>query len=150
MRARLHFSVLKSGGSLTVALDTGTIHTHVEKDIPLIIYTAQIQARAISIGNGPEDNLVGLDASGAMFVRSNQGAVRVEQQFTGQSVLVPQSGDVSLTNGQLESLHTATGQCVCEVMQPLGANHFHRSEPACHSGRVEAETGRKETCATSH
>jgi hypothetical protein len=114
-----HFSVLKSGGSLTVALDTGTIHMHVEKDIPLIIYTAQIQARAISIGNGPEDNLVGLDASGAMCVRSNQGAVRVEQQFTGQSVLVPQSGDVSLTNGQLESLHTATGQCVCEVMQPL-------------------------------
>ena len=118
-----HFSVLKSGGSLTVALDTGTIHTHVEKDIPLIIYTAQIQARAISIGNGPEDNLVGLDASGAMCVRSNQGAVRMEQQFTGQSVLVPQSGDVSLTNGQPESLRTATGQCVCEVMEPL------RSQP---------------------
>jgi hypothetical protein len=112
-----HFSVLKSGGSLTVALDTGTIHTHLESDLPLVIYTAQIQARPISIGNGPEDMLVGLDAYGAMCVRANKGAVRIEQQLTGQSILVPQSGDVSLTNGQLESLHTSTGHCICEVMQ---------------------------------
>jgi hypothetical protein len=114
-----HFSVLKSGGSLTVALDTGTIRSHLESDLPFIIYTAQIQARPISIGNGPEDTLVGLDASGAMCVRANKGAVRIEQQLTGQSVLVPQTGDVSLTNGQLESLHTSTGHCVCDVMQPL-------------------------------
>jgi hypothetical protein len=114
-----HFSVLKSGGSLTVALDTGTIRAHLETDLPLIIYTAQIQARPISIGNGPEDTLVGLDATGAMCVRANKGAVRIEQQLTGQSVLVPQSGDVSLGNGQLESLHTSPGHCVCDVMQPL-------------------------------
>ncbi len=114
-----HFSVLKSGGSLTVALDTGTIHTHLENDLPLTIYTAQIQAHPISIGNGPEDTLVGLDASGAMCVRANKGAVRIEQQLTGQSVLVPQSGDVSLTNGQLENLHTSAGRCACDLMQSL-------------------------------
>jgi hypothetical protein len=114
-----HFSVLKSGGSLTVALDTGTIHAHLENDLPLTIYTAQIQAHPISIGNGPEDTLVGLDASGAMCVRANKGAVRIEQQLTGQSVVIPQTGDVSLTNGQLESLHTSAGRCVCEIMQPL-------------------------------
>ena len=101
-----HFSVLKSGGSLTVALDIGTIHAHLESDQPLTIYTAQIQAHPISIGNGPEDTLVGLDASGAMCVRANRGAVRIEQQLTGQSVVIPQAGDVSLTNGQLESLRT--------------------------------------------
>ena len=86
-----HFSVLKSGGSLTVALDTGTIHAHLESDQPLTIYTAQIQAHPISIGNGPEDTLVGLDASGAMCVRANKGAVRIEQQLTGQSVVIPQN-----------------------------------------------------------
>ncbi len=111
-----HFSVLKSGGSLTIALDTGTIHTHLENDLPLTIYTPQIQAHPISIGSGPEDTLVGLDAAGAMCVHANQGAVRIEQQLTGQSVLVPQSGDVSLTNGQLESLHTSSGRCVCDIM----------------------------------
>ena len=114
-----HLSLLKSGGSLTVALDTGTIHTHLQNDLPLTIYTAQIQAHPISIGNGPEDTLVGLDAFGAMCIRANKGAVRIEQQLTGQSVLVPQSGDVSLTNGQLESLHTSAGSCVCDVLQPL-------------------------------
>ncbi len=114
-----HFSVLKSGGSLTVALDTGTIHAHLESDQPLTIYTAQIQAHPISIGNGPEDTLVGLDASGAMCIRANRGAVRIEQQLTGQSVVIPQAGDVSLTNGQLESLHTSAGGCVCDIMQPL-------------------------------
>jgi hypothetical protein len=114
-----HFSVLKSGGSLTVALDTGTIHAHLESDLPLIIYTAQIQARPISIGNGPEDTLFGLDASGAMCVRANKGAVRIEQQLTGQSVVIPQSGDVSLANGQLESLHMSAGHCICDIKQPL-------------------------------
>jgi len=114
-----HFSLLKSGGSLTVALDTGTIHTHLQNDLPLTIYTAQIQAHPISIGNGAEDTLFGLDAFGTMCVRANKGAVRMEQQLTGQSVLVPQGGDVSLTNGQLESMHTSAGSCVCDVMQPL-------------------------------
>jgi len=109
-----HFSVLKSGGALTVALDAGTIHMHLENDLALSVYTPQIQARPISIGGGPEDVLVGLDAAGTMCIRANKGAVRIEQQLTGQSLLVPQSGDVSLSNGQIESLRTATGSCTCE------------------------------------
>src|SRR5262249_33964511 len=47
-------------------------------------------------------------------IRANNGAVRVEQQLTGQTLLVPQSGDVSLTNGQLESMQTIAGRCTCE------------------------------------
>src|SRR5208282_2278578 len=109
-----HFSVLKSGGALTVALESGTVHVHLENDLALTVYTPQIQARPISIGNGPEDVLVGLDAAGTMCIRANKGAVRIEQQLTGQSLLVPQSGDVSLSNGQIESLRTATGSCTCE------------------------------------
>ncbi|PYU37246.1 MAG: hypothetical protein DMG53_28685, partial [Acidobacteria bacterium] len=99
-----HLSVLKSGGSLTVALDTGTIHVHIEQDLALTIYTPQIQAQAIAIGDAPRDVLVGFDASSAMCIRANSGAVRAEQQLTGQSVLVPQTGDVLLLNGQLDSL----------------------------------------------
>ncbi len=110
-----HFSVLKSGGALTVALDAGTIHVHLENGLALSVYTPQIQAQPISIGGGPEDVLVGLDAAGTMCIRANKGAVRIEQQLTGQSLLVPQSGDVSLSNGQLESLRTATGSCACEA-----------------------------------
>ena len=111
-----HFSVLKSAGSLTLALDTGTIHAHIEGSLALTVYTAQIQARPVAIGSGPEEILVGLESSGAMCIHANRGAVRVEQQLTGQSVLIPQNGDVTLTNGQLESLHDSAGKCVCEMM----------------------------------
>jgi hypothetical protein len=117
-----HFSVLKTGGAITLALDSGTIHVAIGNEVSLNIYTPQIQAHPISIGNGAEDVLVGLDSTGAMCIHANKGAVRVEQQLTGQSVLVPQSGDVSLTNGQIESLRAATGHCVCSmqgVIKPM-------------------------------
>ncbi|HTZ47128.1 MAG TPA: hypothetical protein VMH20_06020 [Verrucomicrobiae bacterium] len=110
-----HFSVLKSGSSLTIALDSGTVHAHIEGQLTLTVYTAQIQAHAISIGNGAQDMLVGLDASGTMCIHPNRGAVRIEQQLTGQSLLIPQSGEVSLSNGQLETLHNSSGQCGCEL-----------------------------------
>jgi hypothetical protein len=119
-----HFSMLKAGGAITLALDSGTIHAQIDSEVSLNVYTAQIQAHPISIGNGPEDVLVGLDSAGAMCIRANKGAVRVEQQLTGQIVLVPQSGDVSLTNGQIESLRTASGHCVCTLqtaMKPMTA-----------------------------
>jgi hypothetical protein len=117
-----HFSMLKTGGAITLALDTGTIHAVIGSEVSLNIYTPQIQAHPISIGSGAEDVLVGLDSAGAMCIRANKGAVRVEQQLTGQSVLVPQSGDVSLTNGQIESLRAAAGHCVCNmqtVIKPM-------------------------------
>jgi len=110
-----HLSVLKSGGGLTIALDSGTIHAHIEGQPTLTVYTVQIQAHPIAIGNGPEDVVVGIQASGAMCIRAGKGAVRIEQQLTGQSLLIPQNGDVSLANGQLETLRTAAGQCSCEL-----------------------------------
>ena len=109
-----HFSVLKSGTSLTVALDSGTIHAHIEGDPALTIYTPQIQAQTISIGGGQQDILVGFDTPGAMCVRANRGAVRLEQQLTGQNLVVPQAGNVLVLNGQLDSLRTSAGRCSCE------------------------------------
>ena len=109
-----HFSVLKSGGSLTVALDSGTIHAHIQSEPAVTIYTPQLQVQTISIGGGPQDMLVGFDTPGAMCIRANRGAVRLEQQLTGQSILVPQTGDVLVFNGQLDSLRTSAGRCSCE------------------------------------
>ena len=114
-----HFSLLKSGNALTIALDSGTIHAHVDAQLTLTIYTAQIQAHAVAIGGGVQDTLVGLDSAGTMCIRANRGAVRIEQQLTGQSLLIPQAGDVSIANGQLESLQTTTGHCVCELQLTL-------------------------------
>jgi hypothetical protein len=111
-----HFSVLKSGNSLTIALDTGTIHAHIERSPVLTMYTPQIQAQPVAIGGGPQDTIVGFDASGAMCVRTNRGALRLEQQLTGQNILVPQGGSVFLANGQIDSLRTDTGEhCACDL-----------------------------------
>ncbi len=110
-----HLSLLKSGGALTVALEYGTIHAHIEREPALIVYTPLIQAQPVAIGDAPLDTLVGLETTGAMCLRANSGAVRVEQQLTGQSVLVPQGGDVLLANGQIESLRAGGGRCRCEL-----------------------------------
>jgi hypothetical protein len=109
-----HFSVLKSGGSITFALDSGTIHAHIQGEPALTIYTPQLQVQTLSIGGGPQDVLVGFDSPGAMCIRANRGAVRLEQQLTGQSILVPQTGDVLVPNGQLDNLRTSAGRCSCE------------------------------------
>jgi hypothetical protein len=111
-----HLSVLKSGKALTIALDTGTIHAHIEHEPLLTMYTPQIQAQPVSIGDGAQDTVVGFDATGAMCIRTNRGALRLEQQLTGQTVLVPQGGDVFLANGQIDSLRTgASERCSCEL-----------------------------------
>ncbi len=110
-----HLSVLKAAGALTVALETGTIHAVIEQQPILTVYTAQIKAQPISIGEATQDLLVGFDNPGAMCVRAARGAVRIEQQLTGQSVVIPQAGDVLLLNGQLDSLRTSTGRCICEA-----------------------------------
>src|SRR5260370_13592791 len=99
-----HLSVLKSGNSLTVALDTGTIHVYIEREPTLTIYTPQIQAQTVAIGDGPQDALFGFDTEGAMCMRANQGAVRIAQQLTGQGVLIPQGGHVLFLNGRLDTV----------------------------------------------
>lgn len=109
-----HFSVLKSAGSLTLALDFGVIHARIVHEPALTIYTAQLQARPVAIGDGPQDTLVGFDATGAMCIRATSGAVRLEQQLTGQNVIVPQGGDILVNNAQLDSLRSGAGRCTCE------------------------------------
>jgi len=52
------------------------------------------------------DALVGFDTAGAMCIRANRAPSDWSKQLTGQSVLIPQAGDVLLLNGQLDSLRT--------------------------------------------
>ncbi|MGA2813140.1 MAG: hypothetical protein ABSG16_17190 [Candidatus Acidiferrum sp.] len=115
-----HLSILKSGGAVTVALESGTIHARIQQSPILTVYTPQIKAQPIAIGDAAFDLLVGFDNPGTMCVRAAKGAVRLEQQLTGQSLVIPQTGDVLLTNGQLDSLQTSSGRCLCEL-SPLNA-----------------------------
>jgi hypothetical protein len=110
-----HLSVLKSGGAVTVALESGAIHARLEQEPALSVYTAQIQGRPVAIGDEPRDFLVGFESAGVMCVRTYRGAMHLEQQLSGQSVMVPQGGDVTLANGQIDSLGNGAGRCKCEL-----------------------------------
>jgi hypothetical protein len=110
-----HLSILKSGGALTVALDSGTIHTYIEHSPTLTIYTAQIKAQPVPIGDAPQDTTAGIDASGVMCIHAARGAVRIEHQLTSQNVIVPQGGDIQLVNGQVDLLRPASSRCSCDL-----------------------------------
>jgi hypothetical protein len=116
-----HISMLKSGNALTIALDTGTIHARVAANLTLNVFTAQILAKTVAIGDGPQDFLVGFDTPGLMCVRAGLGALRLEEQFGGQSVMVPQGGDITLSNGQLQNIHGNSGLCACEAFDQAPA-----------------------------
>jgi hypothetical protein len=113
-----HISMLKAGNVLTVALDSGTIHAHVDGTLTLSIFTAQILAKTVAIGDGPQDALVGFDTTNQMCVRSGRGALRLEEQFGGQTVMVPQGGEVTLINGQLQGMRNGPGLCACDAFEP--------------------------------
>src|SRR5258708_4506456 len=110
-----HLSVLKSVNLLPLALDTGTIHAHIEHQPVLTIYTPLIQAKPMSISDAPQDTLVGFDQTGAICIRAETGAVRVEQQLTAQSVIVPQGGDILVTDGRLDTRRSSAGPCSCKL-----------------------------------
>ncbi|MFI5094017.1 MAG: hypothetical protein WCE50_18110 [Candidatus Acidiferrum sp.] len=110
-----HLSVLKSGGSLTVALESGAIHARLEQEPAMTVYTAQIQAQTVAIGDDPREILVGFENPGMMCIRTYRGAMRIEQQLSGQSVIVPQGEDVMLANGQIDTLRNGAGHCNCEL-----------------------------------
>src|SRR3989442_4118839 len=50
-----------------------------------------------------------------MCIRATSGAVRIEQQLTGQSVIVPQGGDVQLMNAQFETMRPGAAKCECQL-----------------------------------
>jgi hypothetical protein len=110
-----HLSVLKAGGAVTVALESGAIHARLDREPAMSVYTAQIQGQPVAIGDEPRAFLVGFESTGIMCVRTYRGAMRLEQQLSGQSVIVPQGVDVTLTNGQLEGMGNGAGHCKCEL-----------------------------------
>ena len=50
-----------------------------------------------------------------MCVRAGNGAIRLENQLSGQSVIVPQGGDILLNNGGLDGITNTEGHCECEL-----------------------------------
>jgi hypothetical protein len=126
-----HFTLLESAGAITLALDYGRVRPQVEAQVAFTVYTPMIVATPVAIGTNPRDLTVGLDREGAMCTMTTRGAVRIEQQLSGQSLLVPQGGEITLNGGQLGTLRSANGSCDCELLvtRNLAPKHLELSMP---------------------
>jgi hypothetical protein len=74
---------------------------------------------------------VGLEQNGEMCVLTARGALRVEPQFSDQSLIVPQGGTVSLMGGQINSLQADVFACSCDY--PRARMEPPKSAPPPHS-----------------
>jgi hypothetical protein len=109
-----HFTVVKSTGAITLALDYGRVHPSLDSSETFTIYTPQVVATPVAISGARRDTTLGLDQNGEMCILTARGAMRVEPQFAGQSLIVPQGGVVNLSDGQVESLHSDASSCSCD------------------------------------
>ena len=108
------FTLVKSTGAITLALDYGRVHPSLESSETFTIYTPQVVATPVSIVGAPRDTTLGLGQDGEMCILTARGAMRVEPQFAGQSLIVPQGGVVNFSGGQIESLRSDISSCSCD------------------------------------
>lgn len=109
-----NFRVLKSGTAVTVAVNSGRLRAKLDSSTPVTFYTPFITAQPIAIGGDPREVIVGLEAGGAMCVQAARGALRLENQFTGETLVVPQAGEFFLRDGQLLAARQSLPACTCE------------------------------------
>ena len=116
------FTVLaNSDGAITLALDFGRMHADLPASIDLRVLTPAIVATPIDIAGGKRDITVGLDQNDSLCVLATLGAVQLEQQFSGQRMMVPESADFSLQSGQLIPIADMGGSCQCALPQIVPA-----------------------------
>ncbi len=111
------FTLLESGGAITLALDFGRLRLALSSAGLVQIYTPQIVATPLAIVGGTRDITLGLELSDSLCVLAAQGAIRLEQQFTAENIVVPQGGDFFLTGGKLVPVASAAGSCRCAAME---------------------------------
>ncbi len=132
-------TLLESGGAITLALDFGRIHLQLLRGTSLRIFTPTIIATPLDIGGEARDITAGLDMNDSLCVLATSGAIRLEQQFTGEGIVVPQAGEFFLNSGKLVPIAGAPGSCACTAMHAqlapppqipvLGVSSSARLEP---------------------
>ena len=113
--------LLESGGAFTVAMDFGRLHISLDDATPMSVYTPFVLVVPEGIGGGPREATISLDANAAMCARATHGGVRMQQQFTGETVVVPMPEELFVNGGQLHGVSGTPGSCQCEILQARAA-----------------------------
>jgi hypothetical protein len=109
-------TILQSAGSITLALSIGRIHLQLPAGAPVRVFTPTIVATPIDISGAARDITLGLDLNDSLCVLATSGALRLEQQFTGEGLIVPQAGDFLIASGKLVPTAGLKGNCECTAM----------------------------------
>lgn len=133
------FTVLASGEALTVALSFGRVHAKFNATRPITIYTPLIIATPMAIENRPRDVTVGLTNTGAMCVLAEHGAVQVQQQLSGATMIVPQPSEVLLQGTAFGAAQAIAGSCRCNF-DDTSAQKALPTAAAAQPGRMIAVT----------
>jgi hypothetical protein len=134
-----HFTLHKTADAITLALDYGRVHPSLDTSETFTIYTPLVVATPIAISGTRRDSTLGLDQSGEMCILADRGAMRVEPQFAGQSLIVPQGGIANLSGGQIESLKGDASTCSCNYQRIRGEQpKAPASAPAVSSREIAA------------
>lgn len=114
------FTPLQSGSAVTLALNFGQIHIHAPAEPSLRVFTPTIVASPMSISGGARDATFGLSLDDSLCVHAASGAIQLEDQFSGEKLIVPQDGDFFMDHGKLAPVAASPGSCACAAM-PAGA-----------------------------
>jgi hypothetical protein len=115
------FTLLQSSSAITLALNFGRVHVLLPVTTTLRIFTPTIVATPLEIRGARRDVTIGLDLSDSLCVLATSGALRLEQQFTGEILDVPQLGEFFLAAGKLSPVAGTPGSCRCEELQARAA-----------------------------
>jgi hypothetical protein len=107
------FTVLMSGADVTLALDFGRVRASLPEKTALRVFTPTIIGTPIDIAGGARDVTVGLGLDDSLCVAATSGAIQLEDQFTGEKLIVPQSGEFFLNAGRLLPVAGTPGSCRC-------------------------------------
>jgi hypothetical protein len=115
------FTLLASSAAVTLAVSYGRVRVHLEGSTSLMLYTPAFVATPLAIADGSRDVTLGLETTGSLCVLASHGAVRLQQQFTGETLTVPQPTEMFLSGQQLKPLAGAPGQCECDALNARAA-----------------------------
>jgi len=106
-------TMLKSGEAITLALNFGRVRVQLPEKTSLRVFTPTIIGTPLDISGGARDITMGLNLDNSLCVVAGSGAIQLEHQFTGERLIVPQTGEFFLNAGKLSPVAGAPGSCRC-------------------------------------
>jgi hypothetical protein len=134
------FTVLASDDAIMIALSFGRVHAKFDSSRPISLYTPLITATLLAVANHPRDVTFGVTpATGAMCALAAHGALQVQQQLSGESLIVPQPSEILLSGMPLGATPATPGSCQCDFQESTAK--MESSTPVVAMNTIPMEAG---------